>query len=636
MKNQNKFLNKRIAISIFAAFLLGGCASHNNTTYIKPPDLKLENVLRGISKKDKISLIIKKCIKQIELAKYDEATKIISEGLRLSPDNGHLHFLNALSYHMQSLNGNKKMLDLAQTGYLTALKFDDTNYWASYLLGNVYFKKKEYKKAQNHFAQGLLYDNKNPYLLRGLAVTSYYSNDIALNTWAAKRAYEVDPDNIASLKNLIFAQAAAGKTKIAKETLKKFNKVLNDKKQRDDNNYMRELSFDIVSNRVNDWKNYHEIAQLNIFGSDDDRSTDSFDHDSSSDSSDDDSLSDSSDDDTDDDSSDNTASNNDTENNTNKKEKVNLPKMTLVDVVIIKTEEVKSQAKGINLLEGLKTTMSGTIYNRTKTATSDSESSTVQFDLTGITYNFNIFNDGANKAEVLARPSLLAVENKKSRFHSGSKLHVQLDSSNGDDSMDEVDIGINLEITPKFYGNDTIQITVHAQRSSLETLSEEVGFTAFTQTSQTSVDATAVLKFGETLILSGLTVNSNDNTKSGVPLLQDIPGLQYLFSRAVQEEVRKSILILLTPRKPRYYNEILTHGERANLEDEANKKETYYTRLLINKERISTTNSDAILSHLGNNQLYRQFRKGDLKLDDWNNADTFMGSLKRMAGFLYY
>ncbi len=231
---------------------------------------------------------------------------------------------------------------------------------------------------------------------------------------------------------------------------------------------------------------------------------------------------------------------------------------------------------------------------------------------------------------------MLATENKTSKFFSGSTLHVQLSSNNSDGSLEDVEIGINLNITPKFYGDDTVKVKVHASKSFLDSVAEEVGFTAASQTSKTSVDATAVLKFGETLILSGLTENENENSKSGVPFLQSIPGIQYLFSRDEQNEVKKSILILLTPRKARYMNGDQSIGQLNNSIESGNSTARPYTAELKNREKI-TSNMDSTLLNLSReNSFYRQFRQGDLELESWNNEDTIWGAIKRAMGFIYY
>jgi type II secretory pathway component GspD/PulD (secretin) len=318
-----------------------------------------------------------------------------------------------------------------------------------------------------------------------------------------------------------------------------------------------------------------------------------------------------------------------------------LPRMALVDVTIIRTEEFKTDSRGINLLSGLQTTLSGTLLSYSRQKGHDNDGTRIDNESIGISpslnlmdleYNLNIFNQGSSKAEVLARPSLLAIENQTSKFFSGGTLHVQLSSSTSDGSLVDIPIGIHLSVTPQFYGDDTVKVAVRAERSFLEEGSENVGFPSFSQTSTTSVEATAVLKFGETLVLSGLSESEHDKSRDGVPILQSLPVVKYLFSRKEDLETKKSVLILLTPRKARYSK---ANAPGIDLEDDSVEAQTQHTANLKKENRIPRGNIDAAVRHLSReNRFYRQFRSGDLELDSWNNPDTVSGALRRVLGFL--
>jgi type II secretory pathway component GspD/PulD (secretin) len=311
--------------------------------------------------------------------------------------------------------------------------------------------------------------------------------------------------------------------------------------------------------------------------------------------------------------------------------------MVLVDVVILRTQETKTENKGINLLQGITGTLGGVAVEYDSTKSTHKFSSNPQFILAGLEYNLNIFNDGSSKSDIIARPSLLAIDGKRSTFYSGDILHVQLSSNNSDGSMVDIPIGINLSVKPQFLSDDMVQITVHAHRSFLETTSEKVGFTSFSQTAKTSVDATAVLKFDETLVLSGLTENVSNNNKSGIPFLQSLPLIQYLTSNKQELEIKNSILILLTPRKVEYVTgdmnqHLLKERIRKKQQEQRN-----YTKKLKQSVDIKVSNTDIALGDIAQrNPFYNQFRKGDLSLEPWENDDTILGSFIRILGFLYY
>jgi type II secretory pathway component GspD/PulD (secretin) len=320
--------------------------------------------------------------------------------------------------------------------------------------------------------------------------------------------------------------------------------------------------------------------------------------------------------------------------------------MALVDVVILSTEESRSQSKGMNILAGLKATLTGTLFQYKWASggtivggSGHGMAVSPTFALEGLEYNLNIWNDSANKAEVLARPSLLAVENQESKFYSGAILHVQLNSNNSDGSLVDVPVGINLSVTPTFLDPDTVRIKVHADRSYIETRSEKLGFSAFSQTSKTSVDSTAILRFGETLILSGLTENETAVSKSGVPFLQSIPIVQWFFSHKAEEETKKSVLILLAPHKARRASEHMTPREirAAKHASRLGQQAVDHLKSLKKKEGMGgKDNLDTVFEIMDGGRYYREFQTGDLQLDEWHNSDTLFGSIKRVLGFLWY
>ncbi|MEE8574980.1 MAG: hypothetical protein V3T30_06160, partial [Thermodesulfobacteriota bacterium] len=603
-----------------ASFAFSGCATTGAVAATPKASVKNSEIMEAVSALESDNAVvqnIKNGIIAIYAENYLKANKYFEAGLRLDPADAQLHFLNGLSYHLRSLSGNSTMVDLAEAGYVLALRYDPSNYWGAYLLGHIYFDQKRFVDAQNQFSYGLLYSPGHPQLTRALAVASYYAADLSTGSWAAERAYKADPAHISNLRTVAFTRAATGDMMGAKEGLRRYNKSLKtkDRKLRT----LKAIAARTVSGRIDDWQDFHKERVLlaaagespSVFGSGSkaeggllnlggDADDDSYEPGDDSDTGDSDSG--------------------DADNSPpltrptirkgrsssgvgasgrasgrkasplsfkgtsitykhgakSGEPKLKLPRMTIVDVVILRTAESRVQGKGVNILSGLKATLNGTLYGLSyvKTFANTTRTHTIAPTLTaaGLEYNLNIFNDAYNKVEVLARPSLLATENKMSKFYSGAVLHVQLSSNNTDGSMVDVPIGIHLNVTPKFFDDDTVQITVHAQRGFIETNSEKVGFTAFSQTTETSVDARAVLRFGETLILSGLTENETNKSRDGVPGLQCVPAAQYLFARKDELETKKSVLILITPHKARYLDESVSPLEAKRMSSYRNQQ----------------------------------------------------------------
>jgi type II secretory pathway component GspD/PulD (secretin) len=84
---------------------------------------------------------------------------------------------------------------------------------------------------------------------------------------------------------------------------------------------------------------------------------------------------------------------------------------------------------------------------------------------------------------------------------------------------------------------------VHAERSSVQPASVDIGFTLQTQ----QADNQILVSDGETAVIGGLTVTQVLVTKTGIPFLVDLPILGKLFGFTHQEETRRDLLILITP-----------------------------------------------------------------------------------------
>jgi type IV pilus assembly protein PilQ len=67
--------------------------------------------------------------------------------------------------------------------------------------------------------------------------------------------------------------------------------------------------------------------------------------------------------------------------------------------------------------------------------------------------------------------------------------------------------------------------------------------TIITKNAETNVN----LRDGQTIVIGGLNKETSSRSDTGVPYLESIPGLGYLFKRKGSDDRREDLLIFITP-----------------------------------------------------------------------------------------
>lgn len=250
-----------------------------------------------------------------------------------------------------------------------------------------------------------------------------------------------------------------------------------------------------------------------------------------------------------------------------------LPRMVLVDAAILTIVEVNRQAFGVNLLDSLSIVLNGK-RDVSRTLQSDGtwlNGDEKQFSVAlgqnsaGVTYSLNIANASRNRVEVLARPTLVALDRKPSTFFSGADITVPVTGNFGGTLQDKA-VGTSLSVTPTMLDEDALMLSAKAARSFIE--DANAGSIAESLvTVRNSVTANVRMRYGQSLILSGLRESEGSKSHGGVPVLKDTPGLQYLFSHRADLAYEKNVLIVITPRRVESYDDVLNSALRGTGKD---------------------------------------------------------------------
>ena len=165
-----------------------------------------------------------------------------------------------------------------------------------------------------------------------------------------------------------------------------------------------------------------------------------------------------------------------------------------------------------------------------------------------------------------AEPSIVTLDNRKAEILVGQEIPIRvLDLSTQGAAGGRAgrrsnvpratvqlkEVGIILSVTPHITNNRQILLKLHAENSDAQLASSDVGFIFGKQ----RADNQLLVGDGETAVIGGLTVTQVTSSKSGIPLLVDLPIIGRLFGVTRTSEQKRDLLILVTPH-------IIDEGDR--------------------------------------------------------------------------
>ena len=172
--------------------------------------------------------------------------------------------------------------------------------------------------------------------------------------------------------------------------------------------------------------------------------------------------------------------------------------------------------------------------------------------ITSIGALINIIENDGN-SEILATPTLLAMNNKEAQILVGSNIPIitgkyTSNSSEGANSpfqtISRQDVGIIFKIKPVIGLDEFITIEMQQEVSELDTSS---ALASDVVTTKRAISTSAIVKTGKTLAIGGLINETTQYLGAKLPILGDLPGLKELFNQRRVSRSKRNLVIFLKP-----------------------------------------------------------------------------------------
>jgi type IV pilus assembly protein PilQ len=139
---------------------------------------------------------------------------------------------------------------------------------------------------------------------------------------------------------------------------------------------------------------------------------------------------------------------------------------------------------------------------------------------------------------------VVTLDNRQAKIQQG--VAVRFDASDGDSvSTSFIDAVLELAVTPHITADRAIIMKIKVSRNAPQlndTGSEVVGI------AKNETQTEALVRDGQTMVLGGIYTVDKGASQDKIPFLADIPIVGVAFRNSSKQDVRRELLIFVTPR----------------------------------------------------------------------------------------
>ncbi|MBI4055057.1 MAG: type IV pilus secretin PilQ [Elusimicrobia bacterium] len=150
--------------------------------------------------------------------------------------------------------------------------------------------------------------------------------------------------------------------------------------------------------------------------------------------------------------------------------------------------------------------------------------------------------------KILSNPKIITLNNQQAKIQVGDQVPIKTTTVSPGvgttESVSFVNVGIILTVTPVINADRQVTLNIKPEVSSATADPSGAGPRIATRTAETTV----MVSDGETLVIGGLIDETKDKQTLKVPLLGDIPLLGWLFKRTSDKNLRRELLVFVTPK----------------------------------------------------------------------------------------
>ncbi len=151
----------------------------------------------------------------------------------------------------------------------------------------------------------------------------------------------------------------------------------------------------------------------------------------------------------------------------------------------------------------------------------------------------------SKRANIVSNPNITTVNNREAKILVGAKIPLIVADEAGNAITQLTTVGIQMKVTPHVNSDRTITLDLHPEVSELSSQATVQGGVII---NTSEADTRVVVDDGETAIIGGLIRDVESEVRTGIPVLQDIPGVGWMFRNTNRSKDKRELIIFVTPK----------------------------------------------------------------------------------------
>ena len=152
------------------------------------------------------------------------------------------------------------------------------------------------------------------------------------------------------------------------------------------------------------------------------------------------------------------------------------------------------------------------------------------------------------EGKIVSAPRVLTLDNVQALIKQGQQVPYLVLSDQNVASTQLVDAVLELQVTPHITPDDRVRMEIKAKKDQVDLTGPQVGIQSQPPINTREVQTELLVDDGAVIVIGGIIENTDERSEDGVPGLNRVPLLGWLFRRNFHKVEKTELLIFICPK----------------------------------------------------------------------------------------